>query len=226
MKNRNIKAFGGLIFLFATMAALLFLPAWTLNFTQAWIFLAVFFLAALVITLYLMKKDPKLLERRVQAGPIDEKEANQKIIQTITTIGFISMLVLPAFDYRLHWLVTIPFSISILGDVLVVIGLFIIFLVFKENTFASGTIELAPDQKVVSTGLYALVRHPMYMGALVMFIGMILALGSWLGLIVFILMMPALIWRLFDEEKFLTKNLLGYSEYQKNVKYHLLPFIW
>ena len=109
---------------------------------------------------------------------------------------------------------------------LVVLGWLAIFLVFKENTFASATIELAPDQKVISTGPYALVRHPMYAGALMMLLGIPIALGSWWGSLVIVAIMPALIWRLFDEEKFLARNLPGYVEYQKKVRYRLIPLVW
>jgi protein-S-isoprenylcysteine O-methyltransferase Ste14 len=203
MKNLNKKAFGGLLGLL----------------------LAVFFLPAFVITLYLMKKDPKLLERRVYAGPTAEKETSQKIIQSITSVGFIAMLVVPALDHRFHWS-EVPLYATVAGDVLLSIGFLIVFLVYKENTFASATIELAPEQKVISTGLYALVRHPMYVGGFFWFIGMPLSLGSWWGLFVFLLIMPALIWRIFDEEKFLAKNLPGYSEYQNKVRYRLVPFVW
>lgn len=226
MKDLNKKAFGGLFFLLLVMAALLFLPAWTLNYWQAWAFLAVFGASALAITLYLMKHDPKLLERRVYAGPTAEKESNQKIIQSITSLGFIAMLVLPALDHRFHWWPAVPFFASVGGVVLVAIGFLIIFFVYEENTFTSATIEVYPEQKVVSSGLYALVRHPMYMGGLVMFVGMILSLGSWWGLVMFALMMPALLWRIFDEEKLLTKDLPGYAEYKNTVRYRLVPFIW
>jgi protein-S-isoprenylcysteine O-methyltransferase Ste14 len=225
MNSLNIKAFGGLLFLLLVMGALLFLPAWTLDYWQAWAFLAVFGVSALAITLYLMKKDPMLLERRMQGGPTAEKEWSQKIIQTITAIMFIAMLVVPALDHRLHWS-TVSLSVTIAGDVLVGLGFLIIFFVYKENTFASATIELAPEQKVITTGLYALVRHPMYMGALFLLVGMPLALGSWWGLFVYILFMPALIWRIFDEEKFLAKNLWGYSEYLNKVPYRLVPYLW
>jgi protein-S-isoprenylcysteine O-methyltransferase Ste14 len=226
MANLNTKAFGGFFFLLLVMAALLFLPAWTLDYWQAWVFLAVFGASALAITLYLMKKDPKLLERRVYAGPTAEKESSQKIIQSITALGFMAMLVLPALDQRFHWWPAVPFFASLAGDVLVAIGFLIIFFVYKENTFTSATIEVYSEQKVVSSGLYALVRHPMYMGGLVMFVGMILSLGSWWGLVMFALMMPALIWRIFDEEKLLTKDLPGYTEYKNTVRYRLAPFIW
>jgi protein-S-isoprenylcysteine O-methyltransferase Ste14 len=165
MVNLNKKAFGGFLFLLLVMGALLFLPAWTLDYWQAWAFLAVFGASALAITLYLMKKDPKLLERRVHAGPTAEKETSQKIIQSMA-LGFMAILVLPALDQRFHWWPAVPFFASLAGDVLVAIGFLIIFFVYKENTFASATIEVYPDQRVVSSGLYALVRHPMYMGAL------------------------------------------------------------
>ena len=225
MNSLNIKALGGLLFLLLVMGALLFLPAWTLNYWQAWAFLAVFGVSALAVTLYLMKKDPMLLERRMQGGPTAEKEWNQKIIQTITAIMFIAMLVVPALDHRLHWS-TVSLSLTIAGDGLVALGFLIIFFVYKENTFASATIELAPEQKVVTTGLYALVRHPMYMGALFLLVGMPLALGSWWGLFVYILFMPALLWRIFDEEEFLAKNLRGYSDYLNKVPYRLVPYLW
>jgi protein-S-isoprenylcysteine O-methyltransferase Ste14 len=225
MKSLNIKAFSGLLFLLIVMAALLFLPAWTLDYWQGWAFLTVFGASALAITVYLMKKDPKLLERRLQAGPTAEKERSEKIIQTITSIMFIAMLVVPALDHRSHWSAMPPY-VAIAGDVLVALGFLIIFFVYKENTFASATIELAPEQKVISTGLYALVRHPMYMGALFLFVGIPLALGSWWGLLGFALMTPALIWRSFDEEKFLAKNLRGYVEYKNKVRYRLVPFVW
>jgi protein-S-isoprenylcysteine O-methyltransferase Ste14 len=225
MKNLILKSFGGLVFLFAVMAVLLFLPAGTLNFWQAWVFLAVFFGAALSITLYLIKYDPKLLEKRVAAGPTAEKLTTEKIIQTITSIWFIAMLVIPGFDRQFHWSVMPP-SLVLVGDFLLLLGFIIIFFVFKENSFTSATVEIQKEQKVVTTGLYRLVRHPMYMGGFFVFIGMSFALGSWWDFALFAVVMPALIWRLFDEEKLLEKNLNGYKEYQREVKFHLIPFIW
>jgi protein-S-isoprenylcysteine O-methyltransferase Ste14 len=225
MKNLNKKALGGLLGLFVAMVALLFTPAGTFGYWQAWAFLAVFFVPALAITLYLMKNDPKLLEKRLRAGPTAEKEKGQKVIQAITAIGFIAMLVVPALDHRFGWS-SVPFFVSIAGDVLVALGFLVIFLVYKENPFASATIEISQEQRVISTGLYALVRHPMYMGGLLLFAGMCLSLGSLWGLLVLILITPALIWRLLDEEEFLAKNLPGYSEYRNRVKYRLIPSIW
>jgi protein-S-isoprenylcysteine O-methyltransferase Ste14 len=225
MNILNIKACAGLLFLFAAMAALLFVPAWTLDYWQAWAFLTVFFAGALAITLYLMAKDRKLLQRRMSGGPAAEKERAQKIIMSFASLGFIGLLILPALDHRLGWS-RMPGFVALAGDALVALGFLAIFFVFKGNSFSSATIELAPDQKVISTGLYAVVRHPMYAGALVMLLGMPIALGSWWGLLALAEMMPALIWRLFDEEKFLARNLPAYTEYQQKVRFRLIPHVW
>jgi protein-S-isoprenylcysteine O-methyltransferase Ste14 len=225
LKDLNKKASGGLLFLLLVMAVLLFVPAWTLSYWQAWAFLAVFGASASAISLYLMTKDPKLLDRRVHAGPTAEKETSQKIIQTITSIGFAATLIVSALDHRLAW-TPLPPYVSIAGDALVALGFLIVFFVYKQNTFASATIELAPEQKVISTGLYKLVRHPMYMGAFFLLVGVPLSLGSLWGLFVIVLMLPALIWRLINEEKFLVKNLPGYTEYQNTVRHRLVPFLW
>jgi protein-S-isoprenylcysteine O-methyltransferase Ste14 len=225
MKNLNIKAFGGLLFLLLVIAMSLFLPAWTLDYWQAWIFLAVFSMSILAITLYLMKKDQKLLERRVNGSPIAEKETIQKIIQSIAGIAFIAIFILSALNHRFG-LSVVSMYVVVSGDVLVALGLLIVFLVFKENTFTSATIEVSTEQKVISTGPYALVRHPMYIGAFIMLIGVSLALGSWLGLLAVIPIAFVIIWRLLDEEKFLAKNLSGYAEYLSRVKYRLIPFVW
>lgn len=225
MNTLKIKSFGGLLFLLLVMAALLFIPAWTLDYWQAWTFLAVYFASSLAVTLYLMKKDPRLLERRLRGGPTAEKETTQKVIMFFVSLGFIGLIALPALDHRFAWS-HMPPSVALAGDVFVVLGWLAIFFVFKENTYSSATIELAPDQKVISTGPYALVRHPMYAGALVMLLGIPIALGSWWGVLVILAIMPLLIWRLFDEEKFLARNLQGYKGYQNKVRYRLIPLVW
>jgi protein-S-isoprenylcysteine O-methyltransferase Ste14 len=225
MSNLNLKAFSGLLFLFLIMATLLFISAGTLDYWQAWVFLAVYFLASLAITLDLMKRDPKLLERRMRGGPTAEKEPVQKIIMIIASLGFIGLLVVPALDLGYGWSLMHPYVV-LTGDLLVALGWLMIFYVFRENTFTAAIIELAPDHKVISTGPYALVRHPMYAGALVMFVGMPIALGSWWGLLVVAAMLPALLWRLLDEEEFLAKNLPGYTQYQDKVRYRLIPRVW
>ena len=225
MKNLNLKAFAGLFALFLVMAAALFASAWTLNYWQAWVFLAVFFGSSFLITVYLMLKDPKLLERRVTAGPTNEKETSQKIIQFFAQFAFLLVLIFPVLDHRFQWSVAPPY-ISVCGDILVALGFFIVFLVFKENTFTSALVEVAPEQKVITTGPYALVRHPMYTGALILLLGTPLALGSLWGVATIIPITLVIVWRLLDEEKFLSKNLSGYEGYKNKVKSHLIPFVW
>jgi protein-S-isoprenylcysteine O-methyltransferase Ste14 len=211
MSNLHNKAWIALLLLFLVMAALLFVPPRTLDYWQAWTFLAVYFAASAAITRYLMKKDPQLLARRMSGGPAAEKLPAQKIIMSLTSLGFIGLLVIPALDRRFGWS-HLPPSVALAGDVLVGLGFFGVFFVFRENSFTSATIELAPDQKVISTGPYTLVRHPMYAAALVMLLGIPIALGSWWGVPVIVAILPALIWRLLDEEKFLAENLPGYPD--------------
>jgi len=220
--NLNAKAWLGLIVLAFVMATLLFVSAGTLHYWQAWVYLAVFFGASVFHTLYLMKHDPALLQRRLKGGPTAEKERAQQIIMLGTSIGFIALLVVPGLDHRFQWSL-VPLPLVIAGNVLIAAGYYIIFLVFRENTFASATIEIAPNQKVMSTGPYAWVRHPMYAGGLLYLLGMPLALGSYWGLLPLMATMPFLLWRLFDEEKFLMKNLRGYSEYMQRVRWRLAP---
>jgi len=225
MNALNKQALGGLLRLAITLAALLFLPAWTLHYWQAWIFLSVFLAAVMAITLYLMKHDPQLLARRVRGGPRVEKEPAQKTIQFVAAIAFVIVIAFPAIDHRFAWS-TVPPYVSFAGDGLVALGLLIIFLVFKENTFTSAVIEVDAEQTVIATGPYRLVRHPMYAGALVMLLGVPLALGSRWGLLTIIPIALVIVWRLLDEEKFLARNLPGYSEYRSKVKARLVPFIW
>jgi protein-S-isoprenylcysteine O-methyltransferase Ste14 len=225
MKNLYLKTFAGFFAIFAIMTAALFISAWTLDYWQAWVFLATFFVPCFAITIYLMKEDPKLLERRVTAGPIHEKETSQKIIQFIAQIEFLLLMIFPALDYRFGWSVVPPY-ITIAGDILIVIGFYTVFLVFKENTFASALIEVGTDQKVISTGLYAWVRHPMYIGGIILLLGTPLALGSWWGVLMTILITAVIIWRLLDEERLLAKSLPGRVEYKKKVRYRLVPLVW
>jgi len=219
------KTIVGLAQFIACLGILLFAPAWTLNFWQPWVYLFVFTSSVVLITLYLWKKDPKLLERRVNAGPGAEKDKNQKLIQFFTSLAFIGLFILTSLDHRFSWS-EVPLPAVIVGNVLVVLGFFIIFLVFKENTFSAATIVVAPDQSVISTGPYAIIRHPMYSGALVMLFGTPLALGSWWGLLMFISLTFLIVWRLLEEEKFLSKSLSGYKDYCRLVPYRLVPFVW
>lgn len=225
MKNLHMKAIAGLLALLAFVLVATFLPAGTLRYWQAWVCLAVFFASAAAITIYLAKQDPELLARRMKAGASAENEKSQKIIQSFARVFFLSLFIVSALDHRFGWS-RVPAVASIAGDALIVIGFAIVFLVFKENTYTSGVIEVAAGQKVILSGPYSIVRHPMYSGALVMLLGIPVALGSWWGLSFFPLIVGAIVWRLLDEEKFLAMNLPGYSEYQSRVSHRLAPIIW
>lgn len=176
------------------------------------------------ITIYLFKNDPKLLERRVNAGSTAEKEKSQKIIQAMASVCFCSIYIIAGFDYRFHWS-SVSIYISLLANIFVILGFFIVFLVFKENSYTSAIIEVDKDQKVISTAPYALVRHPMYFGAILMLVFSSVALGSYWSLISVAALTFTII-RLLHEEKFLSKNLTGYDEYCEKVRYHLILFIW
>lgn len=224
MSDLNKKAFAGILFLTLAMAATLFISAGTLHYWQAWTFLVIFLVLELAITAYLARNDPKLLERRM-VSPVAEKELSQKIIQVFAMIVFITVLVVPAIDHRFAWSMVPVYAVAV-GDILVALGLLVVFFVFRENTFSSSIINVESGQQVISTGPYAFVRHPMYIGALIMIFGVPLALGSWWGLFTVIPFALVIVWRLLGEEKVLAKSLPGYSEYRNKVRYRLVPFIW
>src|ERR1700756_1150599 len=219
------KAFASAAGLFLFMAALLFVPPWTLDWWQAWMFLAVYFGGSIVLMVDLAKRDPALLERREKGGPWAEERLEQKIIMTFASLGFFALLLIPAFDRRFGWS-HLPGIVVLAGNALMLIGGWGVWRFFCENSFPSARIELASDQRVISTGPYALVRHPMYATALVMMLGIPLALGSLWGLLAFAAMMPALVCRIFDEERFLVAQLPGYAEYKQKARYRLIPHLW
>ena len=225
MKNLNARAWVALAVLAVAMGLLLFVCAGTVHYWEAWAYLSIFTGASVLITLYLMREDPALLERRMRGGPTAEKQPAQKFIMLCTSIAFIALLVVPAFDHRFGWS-TIPLEGVLAGDALVAIGFYLIFLVYRENTFTSAIIEVAEHQEVISTGPYAIVRHPMYASASLYLFGTPLALASYWGFVPIAAMMPCLIWRLIDEERFLARNLPGYAAYQKQVRHRLVPFVW
>ena len=207
------------------LAAMLLLAAWTFAYWQLWLFLAVLSAGLFAITLYLIKHDPVLLERRMQAGPKAEKEKQQKIIIGLTSALFFVFCLFSGIDHRFGWS-DVPTAIVLLGDAVIAAALLICFFVFRENSFASATVEVHPEQKVISSGLYGIVRHPMYMGALLFVLGLPLALGSWWGLLFVPAIAALLAWRLVDEERLLVQSLAGYSDYRGHVRYRLVPFVW
>lgn len=225
MEDLGKEAFGGLLGLLLGMAVLLFLPAWTLRWWQAWLFLAVFGTATAAITLYLLRHDRALLQRRLKAGPGAEKERSQKLIQVLASLAFIANFLIAALDHRHAWSTVPPLAVAA-GELLVVLGLLAVFLVFRANSYTSAIVEIGEGQQLVSSGPYAVVRHPMYSGALLMLAGIPPALGSWWALLALLPMTLALAWRLLEEERFLLQHLAGYAEYRSKVRYRLLPLIW
>lgn len=225
MNNLILKSILGLLFLVSILGLALFLSAGSLLFWQAWVYLLVFFVSVILITIYLARHDPRLLANRVKAGPIAETQKSQQIIQSFASLFFIGLFIVPGLDFRFRWS-NVPPALSLLADGVVVLSLFIVFLVFRENTYTSATIEVADEQKVISSGPYSVVRHPMYAGALLLLLFTPLALGSWIGILFALPVILIIVVRLLEEERFLAANLSGYEEYRQQIRYRLIPFIW
>jgi protein-S-isoprenylcysteine O-methyltransferase Ste14 len=219
------RALMGFIFLFLVIATVLFGLLGTLHDGPAWAMLAMFFGCAGIITVWLWFRDKALLERRVKAGPGSEPDPMQNVVQAVAGLVFLATFAVPGLDRRFGWSHA-PLAVSLAGDGMIAIGFLIVFLTFRENTFTAGTIEVAEGQHVIDSGPYAVVRHPMYAGALVMIAGIPLALGSWWGLIAAVVLVPILVWRLLREETFLAANLPGYDAYRGRVRYRLAPIFW
>jgi protein-S-isoprenylcysteine O-methyltransferase Ste14 len=219
------RAFAGFLFLFAVLASVLFGSAGTLHDARAWAMLATFFGSTGLITVWLWFHDKALLERRVKAGPGAEPDPAQNVVQALASLSFLATFVVPGLDLRFGWS-HVPLGVSLAGDAMIALGFLIVFFTFRENSFTAGTIEVAEDQHLIDSGPYAVVRHPMYAGALIMIAGIPLALGSWWGLAPAALLVPVIVWRLVREETFLAANLAGYGDYRGRVRYRLAPIVW
>jgi len=216
-----VSGFFGLVF----FGVLLFLPAGTLNYWQAWVFIAVFMATTLVPNVYLAVRNPATLARRMRGGPTAETRPVQKVIITATFASVVVMTVVSALDHRFGWS-HVPTAVVILGNVLVVVGLVLAQAVVLQNNFAGASIRVEEEQPLVSTGLYGAVRHPMYSGALIMMFGTPLALDSYWGVLVTALAVPILVVRILDEESLLRTELAGYPAYMDAVRYRLVPYVW
>jgi protein-S-isoprenylcysteine O-methyltransferase Ste14 len=225
MDNLIVKTFIGFAFLIGVLALAMFLPAGSFRFWQAWVYLAVFAGCTILITAYLIRNDRELLAGRVQAGPVAETQKTQQILQSLASLFFLGLFIVPGLDYRFGWS-HVPPVVSLISDGIVALGFYIVFLVFRENTYTRATIEVSAGQKVIRSGPYAVVRPPMYAGALLLLVFTPLALGSWVAVPFSLPLILVIGARLLDEEGFLKANLPGYEEYCQEVRYHLVPFLW
>jgi protein-S-isoprenylcysteine O-methyltransferase Ste14 len=225
MSKLIVSTILGFLALMLVLGLALFLSAGTLGFWQAWVYLAVWALCVILITAYLMKYDQRLLAGRVNAGPAAETQKLQQVIQSLASLFFIGLFILPGLDFRFHWS-HVPALVTLISDGLVALGFYIVFLVFKENSFTRATIEVSQEQKVIASGPYSLVRHPMYAGAALLLIFTAPALGSWPAIICALAVILVVVARLLDEEKFLRASLGGYAAYCQKVHYRLIPGLW
>jgi protein-S-isoprenylcysteine O-methyltransferase Ste14 len=209
----------------ACCCLMLFLPAGTFHYWQGWVFLTVFALSTWISGLYLMRNNPAALERRMRAGPIAETRTLQRIIASAALLSLVGIIVFSTLDHRFGWS-PVPATLCLAGDVLVAIGLGVAMLVVIQNGYAGATVTVEPEQQLVSTGLYGLVRHPMYTGNIIMMVGIPLALGSYWGLLLVIPGLIVLAVRIRDEEDLLTQELSGYREYAQRTHYRLVPYVW
>jgi len=207
------------------LALMIFLPAWSATYWQGWLYWLLFGACCIVVTLYFLRHDRALIERRMRAGPGAETEPRQKLILSFASVALIGMYVVSALDHRFGWM-SVPAWLVLVGDALIVLSFYGFFLTFRENSFAAATVRVENAQPVISTGPYAIVRHPMYTAALALFVGTPLALASWWGLVPAGALVAMIVWRLLDEENYLARHLPGYADYQDKVRTHLVPGLW
>ena len=207
---------------FLVLALLVFLPAWTLRYWQGWLLLAILFVPMLVVGAVLMKRSPALLEKRLNAK---EEQSEQKAVLMLSALMFLAAFVLAGLNYHFGWFV-LPAWVSIAAAVVFLGGYALYAEVMRENAYLSRTVEVQEDQKVIDTGLYGVVRHPMYLSTLLLFLSMPLVLGSLFSFGVMLFYIPLIAKRIKNEEQVLLEGLPGYDAYQKKVRYKVIPFLW
>ena len=204
------------------IGAITLLPAGTFNYWQVYVLVGFLVVPMLFVLFYFLKHDPQFLERRIKTK---EKEKTQRFIQATFTLLFLSAFIISGFDRRFGWS-QIPVSMIILANCISLLGYVFVFFVFRENSYASRVVEVENNQKVISTGVYSFVRHPMYVGVIIMWLPIPIALGSYWALIPIATIPVALVIRILNEESVLKKDLPGYEEYCQKTKYRLIPFVW
>jgi len=207
---------------FVAIAAIIFLPAWSLRYWQGWLYMAILFIPMLFVMVYMLRNAPDLLERRLR---MRERETQQKKIIALSYIPFFAAYILPGFDVRLGWS-NVPAWVSIAAALVVLAGYAIVFLVFRENQYASRVVEVEKEQSVISSGPYGVVRHPMYVGMILLYVFSPLVLGSYWAMIPALFILPVIVARILNEEKVLARDLNGYPEYMQKVRYRLIPGVW
>jgi protein-S-isoprenylcysteine O-methyltransferase Ste14 len=222
MKDLTRRAYLAIAGAVVVFGAIFFLPAGTLDYWQAWAYMGVVLIPMLFVLVYLLRRDPELLARRLQ---MRERERTQKGIIGLSMIFLLAAFVLPGLDRRWGWSV-MPWWVAVAADLLVLLGYAMIFRVFRENAYTSRTVQVEQGQQVISTGPYAIVRHPMYVGVVVFYLASPIALGSWWAFIPAAVILPILVVRILNEEQILERDLPGYKEYKLKTRYRLLPGIW
>lgn len=226
MNASEKKLFGKAITKFTAglliVGLLLFLPAGSFSFWQAWLLIGILFVPMFIAGLIMLKKSPALLEKRLNAK---EEQSEQKTVILLSGIMFLAAFVLAGLNFRFRWIV-LPPAVSWVFAVVFLIAYALYAEVLKENEYLSRTIEVQKDQKVVDTGLYGIVRHPMYMVTIFLFLSMPLVLGSIISFVIMLAYIPIIVKRIRNEEKVLEEGLKGYAEYKTRVRYRILPFIW
>jgi protein-S-isoprenylcysteine O-methyltransferase Ste14 len=226
MLSLDRRAWRGVAGFILTLALLILIPAWTIRFREAWIYLVLFSTAVAAITGYFLRYDRALIGRRLDAGPTAERQASQQRIQSVASVTLVAVFVTAGLDHRNGWSPPVDPVLVLTADALVVVGFAMIFATFRENSHASAIVEVEAGQQVVSTGPYHLVRHPMYAGAVVLFLATPIALGSLWALAPAAALSATVVIRLLDEERYLTRHLSGYSAYRDRVRFRLVPGIW
>lgn len=216
--NAIVKYLSG----FILIAALLFVPAGSLNFIKGWIFIGLLFVPMLILGIFLFIKAPQLLEKRLSAK---EKENTQKGVVIFSFLMFVAGFVTAGLDYRFGWS-KVPFAVTIISGIVLLLSYGLYARVMKENAYLSRTVEIQNNQKIIDTGLYGIVRHPMYTATILLFLSMPLVLGSWFALILFLPYPFVIAIRIKNEEKVLEAGLPGYCEYKQKVRWRIIPFVW
>ena len=207
---------------FLGLCLIFFVPAGTPDYWEAWVYLAVLFVPFLLVLAWLIRNSPELLARRIR---VKEKESTQRMVVGVSGLLFLIGFLIPGLDHRYGWS-AVPAWAVLAADLLFILGYVLVFLVFRENPFTSRVVEVEAGQRVISTGPYAVVRHPMYLGTSIMWLATPVALGSYWAVPVFLIMPIVLVFRILNEEEVLLRELPGYREYTHNVKYRLIPGIW